>query len=175
MLILFIAALLSICFGALGLRFFFKIRILQSSRAVSPTALDSHRYQPMLRLLSDADLTFLPAGTELRASLRRRRRELFRGYLRCLTRDYAQLLAGLRLAMVNSGIDRPDLARALAKNKMLFALALCKIEFRLAMHATGIGNVDISGLVEALEVLRGQAQALSSLSSLSSAPLPAGL
>jgi hypothetical protein len=53
------------------------------------------------------------------------------------------------------------LARALAKNRLLFAIAICKVEFRLALHATGVGKVDISGLVGAVEALRGQVTVLS--------------
>ena len=46
---------------------------------------------------------------------------------------------------------------------MLFALAICKVEYRLALHTAGIGHVDISGLVEALEALRGQVTVLAPL------------
>ncbi|MGA2716342.1 MAG: hypothetical protein ABSG41_24875 [Bryobacteraceae bacterium] len=115
----------------------------------------------MLRLLSDEDLSFVSANNNLRKTLRTRRRELFRSYLRCLTRDYAHLLAGVRSAMVQSGMDRPDLARALAKNRTLFMITIYKVEFRLALHAVGMGKVDISGLVDALEALRSQVNVLS--------------
>ena len=63
--------------------------------------------------------------------------------------------------MVQSGLDRPDLARALAKNRALFVMAIYKVEFRLALHAVGMGKVEISGLVEALESLRNQVSVLS--------------
>ncbi len=161
MVALFIGTLLLIAFGALGLQFFLKLRTLQSARTLATTVVAAERYRPMLRLLSDDDLAFVSGNGKLRQSLRTRRRELFRGYLRCLTRDYAGLLAGLRLAIVQSGADRPDLFRALAKNRMLFALAICKIEFLLAIHAAGVGKVEIAGLVEAIEVLRSQVQVLS--------------
>jgi hypothetical protein len=164
MLALFLSTLLLIAFGALGLKFFLKLRMLQSAQNTGSGMLAADRYRPMLRLLSDDDLAFVSANSRLRNELRARRRELFRGYLRCLTRDYARLLAGLRLAIVQSGSDRPDLVRALAKNRMLFALAICKIELRLAVHATGIGKVEISGLVDALEILRSQVQVLSTVS-----------
>jgi hypothetical protein len=158
MLFLLIVALVLISFGCAGLQFLLKMRSLRSIAAAgggSPS-LAADRYRPMLRLLSDADLAFVSADSKLQRSLRARRRDLFRGYLRCLTKDYARLLAGVRQAMILSGADRPDLARALAKNRALFALAICKIEFRLALHATGVGSVDISGLVDAMETLRGQ-------------------
>lgn len=160
MLFLFIAVLVLLVFGCIGVQFLMKMRSLRSAEAGRSPLLGVDRYRPMLRLLSNDDLAFVAGDSKLHRKLRSRRRDMFRGYLRCLTRDYAHLLAGVRHAMVQSGVDRPDLARALAKNRMLFALAICKVEFRLALHATGIGNVDISGLVEALETLRGQVSVL---------------
>ena len=117
----------------------------------------------MLRLLSDEDLNFVPANSNLRKTLRTGdfTGNCSRSYLRCLTRDYAHLLAGVRNAMVQSGLDRPDLARALAKNRTLFTIAMYKVEFRLALHTVGVGRVEIAGLVEALEALRNQVGVLS--------------
>ena len=161
MFFLFIAALLLITFGAVALQFALKMRSLGSRTTGEMPVFGADRYRPMLRLLSDDDLAFVSADSKLHRTLRARRRDLFRGYLRCLTRDYARLLAGVRQAMVNSAVDRPDLARALARNRALFAMAICKVEFRLALHATGVGSVDISGLVDALEALRGTVRVLS--------------
>ena len=160
----FSAALLVIALGAIGLQFLLKLRALQSARAVDSNLLSADRYRPMLSLLSDDDLSFIPVNSTLRKTLPARRRELFRGYLRCLTRDYANLLAGISQVIVQSGTDRPDLAKALARNRMLFAVAICKIELRLALHAAGFGKVESSGLVEALEVLRTQVRVLSTAS-----------
>jgi hypothetical protein len=123
--------------------------------------LSAQRYRPMLRLLSDEDLEFVAANNALRRTLKSDRRKLFRSYLRCLTRDYGYLLAGIRSSMAGSEADRPDLARALAKNRALFALAVYKVEVRLALHSLGVGTVDISGLVEAFEGLRAQVNVLS--------------
>jgi hypothetical protein len=63
--------------------------------------------------------------------------------------------------MAMAGVDRPDLALALAKNRTVFAVAVYKVEFRLALHALGVGQVDISGLVEAFEGLRAQVSVFS--------------
>jgi hypothetical protein len=139
------------------------MRSLGSAKAAGSGLQGADRYRPMLRLLSDADLNFLPPGSPLRRTLRTRRRALFRAYLRCLARDYACLLAGVRYAMTQSRVDRPDLAHALLKNRVLFALAICKVEYRLALHAAGIGHVEIAGLVEALETLRGQVTGLTAV------------
>jgi hypothetical protein len=158
--LVFASALFLIAFGAVGLQFVLKMRSLRARQLSNSVLLARGRYRPMLRLLSDSDLALLEADPHLKRSLKAKRRALFRGYLRCLTRDYAVLLAGVRDAMVQSGVDRPDLARALARNRVLFALAICKVEFRLALHATGAGTVDISGLVDAIEALRGQVRVM---------------
>ena len=71
----------------------------------------------MLRLLSDEDEEFV-ADPALRRKLRTQRCDLFREYLRSLTEDYRVILAGVRLLMTQSDIDRPDLARALVRNRV---------------------------------------------------------
>jgi hypothetical protein len=153
-------ALFLIVVGSVALQFVLKMRSLRAVEAGGPASVAADRYRPMLRLLSDDDLAFVSANTKLQKELRAKRRNLFRCYLACLTRDYAHLLACVRQAMVHSGVDRPDLARALAKNRVLFAIAVCKVEFRLALHVIGVGTVDISGLVQALEAMRGQVRVL---------------
>ena len=131
-----------------------RIRLLDSVAQSSRPLPEADRYRPMLRLLSDEDLKFAARNPALRAKFAARRRELFRGYVRCLTKDYGRLLASIRRLMVESGVDRPDLAKALAKNRFVFAMALCRIELHLRLHALGLSSVDVSGLVEALDGLR---------------------
>jgi hypothetical protein len=164
--LIIVSSLLIVAFGLLSWQFFSRMRILRAAARVAegsaPVIVSADRYRPMLRLLSDDDLQFVARNSSLRRTLRSRRRELFRSYLRCLTRDYACLLESVRVVMVRSGVDRPDLARALAKNRILFALAICKVEMRLSLHALGVGRVDVSGLVDALEALRGQVNVFSS-------------
>lgn len=162
MTILFLASLLLTALGTVALSVFLKVRALQAVQNATCVNLAADRYRPMLRLLSDDDFDFVAGDPKLRRQMRSRRRELFRAYLRCLTRDYGRLLAGLRHAIVMSGTDRPELSRAIAKNRLLFAWTVCKIEYRLALHASGAGTVDISNLVEAMEVLRNQVNVLSS-------------
>jgi hypothetical protein len=151
----FIALLMLIAAGSGAMLFWTRMRLLDSVAQSNKGLPDVDRYRPMLRLLSDADLDFASASPVLRGKIRARRREMFRGYLRCLTKDYALLLSGVRRMMVESGTDRPDLAKALAKNRMMFTLALCRIELHLQLHVLGIGKVDVSGLVGALDALRG--------------------
>jgi hypothetical protein len=156
MLWLVLGIVLLIVAGA-GAQVILRMRAMRAAETTGETGIAGDRYRPMLRLLSDADLQFVPA--HLRSSVRADRRMIFRRYLKCLAKDYARLLAGIRMAMVRSGVDRPELARALAKNRLLFSLAVCRIEYRLTLHAAGLGYVDVSGLVEALDALRGQVAA----------------
>ncbi len=150
-------------FGFVTWRILSRVSLPAARYSSGALTVSADRYRPMLRLLSDEDLGFIAANKALHRTLKSRRRTLFRSYLRCLTRDYSCLLAGIRSAMAGSSVDRPDLARALAKNRALFALAVYKVEVRLAMHTLGVGNVDISGLVEAFEGLRAQVNVLSAV------------
>lgn len=160
MYVLTVCTVFAVALAAMAWQVFSWIRVPSAVAPAVPPGLSADRYRPMLRLLDDEDLEFVPANGNLRRNLRTLRRKLFRRYLRCLARDYALLLGGVRAVMAQSGVDRPDLARALAKNRMLFAFSLYKIELRLAAHAVGFGKVDISGLVEALEALRQQVSVL---------------
>jgi len=156
MLLPFLAILILISTGVPALAFFTRFRRLQVlAQRSSPVAV-ANRYRPMVRLLSEEDAALVSADKALAKKLRAQRRDIFRSYLNCLTKDYARLLHGVRMAMVRSGEDRPDLARALAKNKILFTLALCRIEYRLLLHQAGLGTVDVSGLVDAIDALRAQ-------------------
>ena len=154
MLPLFAAALIISLLGFLTLLRGVHAR-MRTARSVSGRrAASAIRYRPMLRLLNEEGVGSGPVR-----AFRARRRAIFRKYLRCLVQDYGQLLAGIRLAMVASGVDRPELARALAKNRFLFMLAICRIEFALVAHAAGFnapGIPDLSGLIAGVDVLRGQ-------------------
>jgi hypothetical protein len=157
---LFAGTLFVLALGTFGLLFLMRLRMLQAAETNQAQTVLPGRYRPMLRLLADEDFRFVSANPRLKKTLRAERCRLFRGYLRCLTRDYGRLLAGLRHAMVHSGVDRPDLAQALVRNRFRFAVALCNAEMRLVLYSAGIGKVDISGLVGALDALRTQAGAL---------------
>jgi hypothetical protein len=163
MTLIFAGLLFLIVAGAFGIQFVLRLRALRSAEILAAPQNVIGRYRPMLRLLDDSDLRLLSHNSGLYRTVRAERRKLFRSYLACLTKDYARLLAGLRMVMATSSIDRPDLVRALAKNRALFTLAVCKIEFRLALHAAGIGTVDVARLVEAFETMRKQVAAFSAV------------
>jgi hypothetical protein len=134
--------------------------MLKTDKQSAAPEVDTDRYRPMLRLLSDDDADLM-TGPASRAR-RRQRTDLFREYLRCLSGDYGRLLAGIRAIMSqSSSIDRPDLAKALLRNRVGFVIALCRIDLRLRLYGLGIGRLDalkpdVMGLVAGLDVLRGQ-------------------
>ena len=90
--------------------------------------LSVERYRPMLRLLDSRDLDFLksqPGFTPSMAEkLRKQRCQVFRGYLRCLCADFSRICAAIKLLMLHSRRDRPDLAGILVRNQMLFAVGM---------------------------------------------------
>ena len=122
------------------------------------------RYAPMERLLDESEYRFLashPAFGKTRArKIRAQRREIFRAYLHCMSRDYARVCASIRMVMMESGLDRPDLAKALLRNRTIFAAALVGIELRLALHACGVGTIDIRPMIASLEGMRTTLESL---------------
>lgn len=116
------------------------------------------RYRPMLRLLSDDDLQYLrvqPGFTpEMASQLRRQRCKIFRGYLRCLETDFRCICSALKLLILESRYDRPDLASALVRAQFQFAAGLAVVRFRLALFQWGIGDVSASGLLRLFDAMR---------------------
>jgi hypothetical protein len=154
--LLIVAAMAAVQFRA-------RLRMLDAHTQASACDVDTDRYRPMMRLLSDEDTS--SGGDAASRAERRRKHDLFREYLRSLTEDYGRLLAGIRSIMTQSGMDRPDLAEALVRNRLLFAAAVWRIELRLGLYQLGIGGFDalkpdVLGLVNALDVLRGQCSLL---------------
>ena len=120
--------------------------------------LSAVRYRPMERLLGEEDYRFLASHPGFdRKSLRRirtERRRVFREYLACLSRDFSLVGTALRLMMMYSAQDRPDLAGILYKQQALFAFRMLGVQWRLALNSVGMGSVDVSGLVGAMESMR---------------------
>jgi hypothetical protein len=115
-------------------------------------------YRPMQRLLSDTDLKYLAAQPGISArtvkQLRRERRRIFRAYLRNLVRDFHRLHLAARMTLLYASEDRPDLAKALLRQRATFTWAVLMVEVRLVLHAAGFGPVDVKGLIGALESMQ---------------------
>ena len=159
MLMLFVGSLLVIGAGTAALCFLAHIRIIDAHEQAAASLAGISHYRPMLRLLEDEDIDpTLEPGT--RGEVLARRRQLFREYLLDVGKDYGRLLARIRLIMVESAVDRPDLAKALLRHRSSFAIAMCRIEFRLRLHELGIGAEDLSGFADVINVLHCQVAAL---------------
>ena len=159
--ILGLAAFVCLAVGA-ALAFLFR-RLIAGPKSL-PVSVDwindlsVARYRPMARLLSEEDYRFLASQPGCDQGMLRRvrseRRKVFRAYLACLSRDFSLVGAALRLMMMYSSQDRPDLAGILYKQQALFALGMLAIEWRLLLHACGLGTVDVRGLLGAMECMR---------------------
>jgi hypothetical protein len=115
------------------------------------------RYKPMERLLDPADY-----GRRIVRRLRASRVEIFRGYMRCLGRDFSRVSSALKVLMVHGSVDRSALAGLLLKQRLLFNVRMMSLEARLVLHGFGLGvpTVDVQSLVDALDAMRTQLQAL---------------
>lgn len=133
------------------------VRMLGSTdRSLPVTAewiddLSTGRYRPMMRLLDSRDIQFLRshAGftSKMESKMRAQRCQIFRGYLRCLNMEFQQVCTALKLVLVHSEQDRPDLSAVLLHNQILFATALLAVHFRLILYGWGICTVDADSLV----------------------------
>lgn len=122
------------------------------------------RYRPMLRLLQEADFRclrqqhgFTPA---MERKLRSERVKLFDNYLHLLESDFKRVCLALKVMMVRSEQDRPDLASALLHCQFTFACGILHVQFRLILFRLGIAGVDASGLVRMFDGLRLEVKTL---------------
>jgi hypothetical protein len=157
--------------GAAFAWFFWRLVSSARVRGVDPEWLKNFsvaRYRPVERLLSEEDVEFLKSQPGylpgMEKALRSGRRRIFRAYLRTLARDFNRLHLALRLALLESPIDRPDLATVLLQQKLTFFLALAAVHLRLGLHTLGIGTVDVRGLVSTVDRMQAELKSLRSLS-----------
>ena len=116
------------------------------------------RYRPMLRLLDSTDLEFLRTqpgySPRMESNLRAQRCQIFRGYLRSLNTDFRRVCMALKILMVQSSQDRPDLAAALVQHQILFASSMIAIQARLVFYRWGVCSVDVTDLIKIFDTLR---------------------
>ena len=126
--------------------------------------LSTERYRPMMRLLESEDLDFLrgqPGFTAHMASrLRAQRCRIFRGYLRCLSADFNRVIAALKLVLLQSHNDRPDLALLLIRQQFLFAAGIALVHVRMLLYRCGMCGVDVMPLVAIFDGMRLELQTL---------------
>lgn len=122
------------------------------------------RYQPMLRLLDGSDLEFLRSqpgcSPRMLSRMRRQRCQIFRGYLKCLGSDFERTCTALKLLMLQSRHDRPDLAAALVRAQVGFTRGMLVAHCRLVLYRMGMASVDVSGLVNLFDGMRVELRTL---------------
>ena len=120
--------------------------------------LSTDRYRPMRRLLDSRDIEFLRSQAgftpKMEAKLRAQRCQIFRGYLRCLDMDFQRVCMALKLVLLHSEQDRPDLSALLVHHRIMFATGLLAARFRLFLYRWGICTVDVTSLLRIFDVMR---------------------
>lgn len=123
------------------------------------------KYRPMERLFLEEDYDFLAAQPGFHPKIYRKlqaeRRRVFRHYLRCLRRDFGRLSVAAKALLLSAPADRPDLAKTLLKQRLMFNYAMATVEAGLVLQSFGIGTVDVRRLVDAVEGMREQLRYLS--------------
>jgi hypothetical protein len=71
-----------------------------------------------------------------------------------LVRDFHRLHLAARMTLLYAPEDRPDLAQALLRQRAVFTWAVLTVECRLLLHSLGLGPVDVSHLIGALDDMR---------------------
>jgi len=120
--------------------------------------LSIERYRPMMHLLDAGDLELLrsqPGFTPaMAAKVRLQRCQVFRGYLRSLRTDFQRVCAALKLLMLHSRYDRPDLAGVLVHQQLMFECGMVLVRFRLFLYRFGLCGVDVTDLVKIFDLMR---------------------
>jgi hypothetical protein len=138
-----------------------KVAVSGGSMPVTAEWIDElsiERYRPMIRLLDGGDLEFLrsqPGFTSAMASkLRVQRCQIFKGYLRCLEADFGRVCGAIKVLMLQSRNDRPDLAAALVRHQATFLWGMSVVQVRLLLYRWGVCAVDVTRLVELFDTMR---------------------
>jgi hypothetical protein len=120
--------------------------------------LSTESYRPMARLLDSRDIEFLRSQAgytrKMEAKLRAQRCQIFRGYLRCLDLDFKRVCTALKVVLVQSAQDRPDLSAVLVHHRIMFVSSLLAVYFRLFLYRWGICTVDVTSLVQIFDLMR---------------------
>jgi hypothetical protein len=123
------------------------------------------RYKAIERLLEETDYQYVTSKSgsnkKLEKQLRAQRVEIFHTYVCCLSQDFTRICTAIKKLMVDSQVDRPDLAGLLMKEHFIFTLTVLSIEFRMVLYGIGLGTPDGRDLIQALDGICAQLRALS--------------
>jgi hypothetical protein len=120
--------------------------------------LSIERYRPMMHLLDADDVDLLrsqPGFTPgMAAQLRVERCRVFRRYLRSLRTDFQRVCTALKLLMLHSRYDRPDLASVLVHQQLMFECGMALVGVRLFLYRFGLCGVDATDVVKIFDLMR---------------------
>ena len=146
------------------------VRMLGSTdRSLPVTAewiddLSIERYRPMMRLLDSREIEFLRSQAgftpKMEAKMRAQRCQIYRGYLRCLEMDFQRVCTALKLMLLHSEQDRPDLSLVLVRHQLMFAAGLLTVQCRLFLYRWGICTADATQLVQIFDTMRIELRSL---------------
>jgi hypothetical protein len=121
-------------------------------------------YRPMMRILDikDFDVCRGKPGFSRRRlmQLRFSRCRIFRIYLGLLQTDFQRICMAIKILMVDSDQDRPDLAATLLKTQARFAVGLAMVHVHLSFYLLGLGSVSIAPLLNCFDGVRLELQRL---------------
>jgi hypothetical protein len=125
------------------------------------------RYKAMERLLDETDRQFLSSYPKFNSGgekkFRAVRVKIFRGYMQQLSEDFGRICKAVKVLMVHSQVDRPDLAGVLLKQQFTFSIAMMQVEVKLILYSAGWAGVDVKALLEPLANVRSQLQSLAAI------------
>lgn len=125
------------------------------------------RYRVMDRLLSEEDQSFLrlqPGWNRRKEkNFRKARIRILRAYVHQLAADFNKICKAIKLLIVTSEVDRPDLAGLLMKQEFLFVVGLISVEFKLTLYGFGWRSVDVQDLMRTLETMRSHVQSFAAI------------
>ena len=156
---LYFGGLTLILIGMAGILLVIRMRQMKAAEHLrSVNQVDVSRYAPMQRLLSQEDIALVANDKALAGQLRRQRCNVARGYLRCMSKDFAALHASVREMLQNAEHDSPELGLLILRSRYNFLFSSLRIEMTLWLYRYGIGAIDLSSLVEQITALGAFAQ-----------------
>jgi hypothetical protein len=123
------------------------------------------RYRVMEQLLDEADqnLAACRENREAEHNVRKLRVRILRGYMQQLSEDFNRICKASKALMVNSEVDRPDIAGSLMRQQLLFSFLMMSVEMKLIVFGFGWHGVDVSSLTKTLNGMRAQLQSLAAI------------
>jgi hypothetical protein len=119
--------------------------------------LSVERYRPLLGIADGRNLESISSGhggdRKLVRQLRRKRCRIVRSHLRDLRADFARVCTAIKLIMVQSDIDRPDLASTLVRSQVKFAVGLVSVHLQLYLQELGIGTIEVGELLRVFNIV----------------------